>query len=75
MVYSLVPLFNHILGGVPAPVFSGAISDKFNLQYTLELTALISTALSLTAFLCVSKYWKTDIEKLNRIGKLKLQQV
>jgi hypothetical protein len=50
MVYSLVPLFNHILGGVPAPVLTGAISDKFNLPYALQLTALISARLSIVFF-------------------------
>ena len=75
MVYSLVPLFNHILGGVPAPVITGAISDRFVLQYALQLTAIISAGLSVLCFICASKFWKKDAEKLTRIGKFKLDQV
>ena len=75
MVYSLVPLFNHILGGVPAPVITGAISDRFDLGYALQLTAVISAALSLLCFLCATKFWKGDAEKLSKMGRFRLDQV
>ena len=75
MVYSLVPLFNHILGGVPAPVITGAISDRFDLSYALQLTAVISAALSLLCFICATKFWKKDVEKLNKMGKFRFDRV
>jgi sugar phosphate permease len=74
MVYSFVPLFNHIAGGVPAPVITGAASDRFGLPFALQMTAIISTLLALIFFICASRFWKKDVEKIRALGRFKFDQ-
>ncbi|HEY5496936.1 MAG TPA: MFS transporter [Syntrophales bacterium] len=74
MVYSFVPLFNHIVGGVPAPVITGAISDRSNLPFALQVTAIIATLLALIFFISASRFWKKDVEKIRALGTFKLDQ-
>jgi len=74
MVYSFVPLFNHIAGGVPAPVITGAVSDRFGLPFALQMTAIFSTLLALLFFIGASIFWKKDVEKIRELGKFKFDQ-
>ncbi len=74
MVYSFVPLFNHVMGGLPAPVITGAISDRLSLPFALQMTAVISAVLAVVFFIAASGFWQKDVEKIRALGTFKLDQ-
>jgi MFS family permease len=72
--YSFIPLFQQILAGVWAPMITGFISDRYGLNYALQVIAVFSTLLSLFFFIVASRFYKQDLEKVTSLGKFELGQ-
>lgn len=72
--YSFIPLFQQLLAGVWAPMIAGAISDRFGLSYALQIIAIFSVGLALLLFFLAMRFYRSDLEKVMKLGTFKLDQ-
>ena len=72
--YSFIPLFQQLLAGVWAPMIAGALSDRYGLNYALQVIAIFSALVSLILFIVASRFYEKDLEKITRLGKFELDR-
>lgn len=74
MAAGVLPLFGHLLGAVPGPIITGAISDLIDLPYALQLMAVVSVAVIVLLLILATRFYDKDLNRVKKFGTYELRE-
>lgn len=71
---SLIPISNQGIGGMTGPLLCGILSDKFGINMAFLYIVAIGFTLQMIATIVCKVNFKKDLEKLESMGRFKLER-
>jgi len=74
IAFAFVPICNQLLVGVWAPMVAGLMSDKFGLNYSLQVITGTSFVLTIFFVFLAMKFYNRDLQRIEALGTFKLDR-